>query len=43
MAVLHPHDLNHFGAENSPSPMAGKLVMAPIIDDLTTQYGQSGR
>jgi hypothetical protein len=43
MAVLHPRYLNRFGAENSPLPIAGKLVVAPIIDELTTQHGHSGR
>jgi hypothetical protein len=43
MAVLHPHDLNRFDAENSPLSIAGKLVVAPMIDELTTQHGHSGR
>jgi hypothetical protein len=31
MAVLHPHDLNRFDAENSPLSIAGKLKRIPVI------------
>jgi hypothetical protein len=37
MAVLHPHYLNRFNPENSPTPIAGKLLEDPVSASLISE------